>query len=75
MTLYSALSCQARERMPGNSSQFRCLPKTQNPLAIERKGKLSPYARFHLRFRQPQAAGDGLRDVKMQGHWDRLNLT
>ena len=65
---YLALTNQVREAIPGSTCQLRCLAKRQDALRIESKGKLNPQARLHLRHRQPQTAGNGLRYVEMQGH-------
>jgi hypothetical protein len=74
MTRYLALSQEGRELMPGESGQFGRLTKRQDALGIERDTKLSPQTRFHLRLWKPQAAGDGFRNVKVQGHEDCQSL-
>ena len=56
MTRYFALSQESRELMPGDSGQFRGVPKRQDALGIERDAKLSPQTRFHLRLWKQQAA-------------------
>jgi hypothetical protein len=75
MTRYLALSQEGREIIPGDSCQFGRLPKRKDALGIERDAKLSPQTRFHLRLREPQAASDGFRYVKVQGHEDCQSLT
>ena len=66
--VFRAVSEESRELMPGDSGQFRGLPKRQDALGIERDAKLSPQTRFHLRLWKQQAASDGFRYVKVQRH-------
>ncbi len=63
-----SLSNQVGEPVTGNSGQLGRLAERQDALRIKCKRKFDAQARLHLRHGQPQTAGYGLRDVKMQRH-------